>query len=1042
MISLPSPYTLTAAHRSTEYRGSSLPAMRVVCKATRVGDIMRTSAVSAAISVALIGLSLADDASAVIRMTTSIPEQPLSSALRSLAKERKFQVLFRSELVRSMRSAGAVGEFTTVEALEHLLGGTSLTYRYLDERTVTIEPKISTELSPPDALVTAVAEDPVSAIPGSRASGAESTAATDEPGTATQPHIELEEIVVTGSHIRGAEHTGSPVSIITRADIDASGYTTVQDILKTFTANSGAGPSEVLLSGTEQGTAFNAGGSINLRGLGASSTLVLVNGRRQPGGGLESRYVDVASIPSAAIERIEILTDGASAVYGSDAVAGVVNIILRRDFEGAETRIRAGDVSGGADELLFGQLLGDSWGSGHAMVSYQFWSRDSLPHAARYFAADSDKRPLGGDSYSFFESNPGNIIDPATGVPVYPIPRGQDGRGLEASDLIPGSINYQNRLERADLLPSQKMHSFLASGSQQIGERLRLIAEASFSQRTADRNEGAASRELSVPSSNPFYIDVFGTGEPVSVAYSFIDDLGPLKTSSETRTYSATVGATLTVAGSWTVDAYASYGAEGIDWHTKNLVSRVDVNRALADSNPATAFNPFGDGSFTNSATLDTIRMTQIEKSQSRSWSTNAVAQGDLFHLSGGAVKLAAGADYRSERLDRMESLLRNSGNFILDPTPVDRQIASAFTEIQLPLVSAANRRRGLEQLTLSLAGRYERYSDFGSTVNPKFGLSWSPVDAVRVRASAGTSFKAPNLLDINENPILYPNSSTVVLVTDPKSPTGFSRILFLGGSNDGLKEERATTWTAGMDFLPESLPGFNISLTYFNILYKDHIERGGPPSVYSIFSEEDRWASIITRNPPRSLVEHLCSQATHFGSLEECLTGELPTIVDARVRNLGELKVRGVDASLRFPMATSVGAFALSIDGSYVLQFDQAPTNTSPFVDLVDTLGGPVRLRLRAAIDWTRGPLRALVAVNHQNSYIDNVSSPRRDVDTLTTVDAQVGYVFVEKTELALSAINVLDEDPPFVNSIYGYDPANASPIGRAVAVQLTKSW
>lgn len=963
-----------------------------------------------------------------------IPAESLQSALGAFADQTGLQVVYETDLAKGLSSPAIKGKLTVREALARLLRGTGLASRFLNDHAIAISSTTKGERPSSTPGKKAQAPAPLGQADMTQVP-APAEPATDLPA--------LEEIVVTGSHIRGAQNTGSPVLVMTREDIDQTGYTTVHDILNTLTPISGAGPSEILQSDTEGGSAFDAGGSINIRGLGAGSTLVLVNGRRQAAGGLEGRYVDVSTIPTTAIERIEILTDGASAVYGSDAVAGVVNIILRKDFEGAETRLRVGNVSGGADEILVGQLFGKSWGSGNVMASYQYWERKPLANSARSFAADTDKRPLGGDNFSPITSKPGNILDPITGGPAYAIPAGQDGHSLTPDQLLKGVINYQNQWEQTDLLPEQKMHSVFVSGSQRLGDGVELHADGSFSQRDMQRRQTAAGRTLKVPSSNPFFVSPFDGATSVSMAYSFIDDLGPRITTSTTQTMSATVGGTVEIGDGWEIDVDTTYGADRMRWNTTNLVNAADLNIALADTNPETAFDPFGDGSNTSAETLDHLRMTQIEHDDSSTWSTTAIAQGGVVNLPGGEVKLAVGGDYRQERLDRLEALLRHSGNLVLDPGPVTRDVASAFVEMQLPLVGKPNHIVGIEQMLLSLAGRYEEYSDFGTTFNPKFGLSWYPLSSVHIRATAGTSFQAPNLFDMNEDSILYPNSASLLLVNDPKSSTGFSKILALTGPNQDLTEERATTWTAGLDLNPQQFGGLNLSLTYFHIVYKNQIERGGSAPISAIFSQEALWAPIITRNPSRSTVESICSQASFTGSLEDCLTGALPTIVDARVRNLGELRLQGIDASLKYPIQTNYGTWSLTMDASYLLRFDRAITSTSPFYQLVDTVGEPVRLRLRAAAGWVYRGLHADMAVNYQNSYTDTVSSPARPISAYTTVDARAAYTFAHKgTEVALSITNLTDEAPPFVNSIYGYDPANASPIGRAVSLELTQSW
>lgn len=969
-----------------------------------------------------------------------IPAQPLQKALSSLADQTGLQVVYESSLVAGRVSPSVQGKLTTKEALATLLEGTGLRVQTLSDRAIAITDGKATpaEQTKGEASATDPKEE------GPAGTGAES----DPSGTETV--TDLNALVVTGTHIRGVSETGSPILVMSKEAIDRTGYMTVQDVLKTVTANTGGGPSdEASQSSLDQGTNFNAGNSINLRGLGASSTLVLVNGRRQAGGGLEGRFTDISSIPVAAINRIEILTDGASAIYGSDAVGGVVNIILQNDFEGAETRVRLGSADGGADEKLFSQLIGTSWDGGNLMAAYQYSNRSSLAHDERDYAANSDKRPLGGSNFSSYQSSPGNILNPLTGLPAYAIPRGQDGTSLTPGDLLPGIVNYQNAFEGVDLVPTQESNGIFLAGSQKIGDRLTLNGEVRYNERHMERMNIARSQTIRVPKSNPFFVDPFGGSNTVFVSYSFAKDLGARPTFADTRTLTGTFGGTLDLGGEWQLDAYGAYSQEKIRWESRNLVSSPDLAKALADTNPSTAFNPFGDGSFTNPATLDSIRMTQYEKAVTKAWSGNATAQGPLAELPGGKLMLAVGADYRHEYTDRLEAIYRRTGGRIeIDPASVERNVSAGFVELQVPIVGEENSRSGIQRLNLSLAGRYEDYSDFGSTFNPKFGLSWYPTESVQLRGTYGTAFRAPNLQDLNEGSPLSPTSSALIIVRDPKSPTGTSKIVAIAGNNSDLKEETAKTWTTGIDFKPKGVPGLALSLTYFKVDYKNRIERGGPATgPQDIFLEEDRWGAIINRNPDLATLQAICSSPTFFGSLTDCLSSPLPAIVDGRVRNLGVVKVDGFDLNARYDWSTLVGDWGVSLGGTRLLSYKQATTETAPLIDILDTLNAPLSRKIRAEGSWYYNGLSATISSNYQNSYTDHRSTPTRKIDSLTTWDIRLAYRTgseegVDGTEFALAVNNVFDKDPPLVNTLFGYDQLNADPIGRVVSFQVTKSW
>jgi outer membrane receptor protein involved in Fe transport len=274
------------------------------------------------------------------------------------------------------------------------------------------------------------------------------------------------------------------------------------------------------------------------------------------------------------------------------------------------------------------------------------------------------------------------------------------------------------------------------------------------------------------------------------------------------------------------------------------------LNAALADPNPATAFNPFGDGSHTNPATLAAIQKPDRFNITSKTSSIQLTGDGPLLDLPSGSIKAAVGVEYGKESLFSAVAFDQTSSR-----RQYGRNVAAAFSELSVPVVGDAAYPHGASRLELSLAGRYEHYSDFGQTFNPKIGLRWTPLTSIKLRTSWSTSFKAPNLIDLSEKN----NASTLVSLNDPRSPTGHSNALGLQGGNSHLKQESATTWTAGLDLAPPVLPGLQLSLTGYSIDYKDQVIQPGPPNASDILSQEGRWAAVITRNPSQSQIDAIC---------------------------------------------------------------------------------------------------------------------------------------------------------------------------------------
>src|SRR5213082_160882 len=304
-------------------------------------------------------------------------------------------------------------------------------------------------------------------------------------GSKTEDVSKLEEVVVTGSHIRGAEGAGSKVILISREQMDASGYGRVEDVLATVTQNFNRANAAVSEAVSEPGLSnLNHGAEVQLRGLGVGTTLTLVNGQRQGASGYQGTFTDVSTIPVSAIERIEILPEGTAALYGSDAIGGVVNIILRRNFEGIEARVRGSATDSDKTERSAALLLGHAGPRGNVLVGFQFNDSDALRCSARaYCAANADFRRFGGTDLRGFASNPGTILDPKTLAPIAAIPHGQDGTQLTAAQLIPGTANYTNNVADNEILPKQIMRSAFVSASYRLTEQWEISADGRYASR-------------------------------------------------------------------------------------------------------------------------------------------------------------------------------------------------------------------------------------------------------------------------------------------------------------------------------------------------------------------------------------------------------------------------------------------------------------------------------------------------------------------------------------------------------------------------------
>jgi outer membrane receptor protein involved in Fe transport len=346
---------------------------------------MRIAVLASALGLCIVGLSRAGDADASMRMPTDISAQALRPALQKFSKDRDLQIVFRTDVVGERRTAGAVGELTVDEALTRLLAGTGLTYKFLDEKTITIVAALPAphstgdEQKQPPASGTSITTDQEYATGGGSAA---KESVPSAPRNAARP-VDLEEVVVTGTHIRGAKAT-APVLTLSPREMQLAGQASLGDAVRSLPQN--------FAGGQNPGVAYGAGGdgvanqnltggsSLNLRGLGPDATLTLLNGARLPYDGFV-QATDLSVIPVAAIERVEILLDGASAIYGSDAVGGVANIILKHDYRGAEVSVRHATATAGGDtQQQYDAVAGTTWDSGGMLATFDY-SKNTMVRA-------------------------------------------------------------------------------------------------------------------------------------------------------------------------------------------------------------------------------------------------------------------------------------------------------------------------------------------------------------------------------------------------------------------------------------------------------------------------------------------------------------------------------------------------------------------------------------------------------------------------------------------------------------------------------------
>lgn len=829
----------------------------------------------------------------------------LGEALNQLATQSQLQIVYAPELVRGRTAPALDARLTWREALQRLLSGTGLTWGFVNDTTVVIR-KAEQASAPAAAPRTAPAEP-------------EAARVTD-----------LGKLVVTGTFLRGATPASlaSPIRVVGREEIDRSGYATTGEVIRSLpqafagNQNPGAFP----IAGMAPANNFSAASSADLRGLGPGATLTLLNGRRLAYNGY-ANTVDIGMIPLPALDRVEVVTDGASALYGSDAVAGVVNFILRDDFEGAETTLRFGASSqGGAAERQVSQLFGANWTGGNLLLNVERYEQEAL---------QADQREVSRD-----------LLDPYT------------------------------------LLPEQGRTSALLTVNQELGDAASLFLEALY----ADK-------------------DVASTA-----TYSYSPPtIYQVRQTTDTRQYGVNAGVKFALGADWRGEAAVNV--------SRNREEFLELHNV---------FEPY-EVFFAN-------RLRGVE----------ANAEGPLFRLPTGMVTSAVGAGYREETLD---------GQFVDVAQHGERSVKYAYGELSLPLYEADRRR-----LDLSLSGRYESYDDFGSVFNPRLGLVYLHDASFKLRATWGESFRAPSLYQVHgaRQATLY-NASTFRV----PGAAADAQALYLSGANPDLGPERSRSWTAGADFTPEAVPGLRLSLTYYNIDYRDRIVSGG--TTVGIW-DNPQFQHMVVKYPSADYLEALLRSPTQFHNNLGVPydPAKVVGVFMVNQRNATEQDIRGVDLGGSYDWDAGAGYFSAFADMSW-LDIRQVDTPGSPWRDLSGYIYFPAKRKLRAGLSWNQGGWSATGTLNHVSGSLDNTGAfisgaVNRDVPvgSWTTLDAQISYDtgdgagLIHGLRVSLAARNLLDRDPPAVTGSsggplsrgLGFDPQNASALGRFLSLSLSKRW
>lgn len=889
------------------------------------------------------------------------------------------------------------------------------------------------------------------------AAGAHATAQTTLPSLETDAPIRVE---ITGSAIKRVEaETPLPVHIITRAEMDKAGVTTAAELIARIAAN---------LNGLSDGASINVGGydqkgfnSANLRGIGTSSTLVLLNGRRManfasPG---DDTGVDLNTIPAAALERVEVLLDGASSLYGTDAIGGVINFITRRDYQGVEVNMYgAATREGGAGKrtaTLTGGL-GDIVQNGFNLFGVADFQRtESLNTAQRSFIKDLKIEERLGHLLSSYTS-PANIrLTSAQRDHLQDIGFTINGKpivnrliNLSAPDCAPPANLYlplgtggenactYNYMRDTELYPEAEKTSLLGRAVFQLNPVSQLYAEASYA-RARTYYVGSSARTRA-------YIDYRKVPQLAHTGLDQLDDDYPgelelrirlfqagRRTSELTSTGTRLVLGTNGTVGKWDYDVAINHSVSTIsDKDTHGYLLYDKLQQGIADG----VINPFGPSGAAGVALLDSIQVNDdVRHSRGTMDSIDFKFSRLLSPMAGGPAAVAVGGEVRRERTWFNPSQLLLSDNINEDPAPPggratsdQRRIAGIYGELLLPFA---------KNWEAQVSGRFDHYQQVGSAASPKIGVSYRPQSGLMLRGSAGRGFRAPSMTDLFR-PMAVGITGTLpdpvyCATVDNNYADCADSWETRRYSNRNLKPERSRQFSLGAVWAATDRT--NVSADYWNIDRSNLISEIGDDIILGNLA---KYGNLVHRDED-GMIEY----------------------IELRKENRGAQQASGVDLSVDWRGAqTAWGRFGTRLNGTYVLKsrIQTAPgdawvSNLGRFV----TDGAVQRWRHTATFDWEQGALSAYLSHTYSSAYTDQNSAINIDDGSVVAANRVKAYslwdlsaTFQANKRLRLRAgvQNIFDSSPPYSNQAYyfisGYDPTYTDPRGRRWFGSVTYSF
>lgn len=881
------------------------------------------------------------------------------------------------------------------------------------------------------------------------------------------------EIVVTGTFIRGSAPVGSNSLSIGEQKLEETAAQSSNELLASIpqvtnyfnrvpVSDLGIAVNQIQISRP------------NLRNISgnnaaSSATLILVDGHRIATAGVNQASVDPDLVPTGAISRVEVMTEGGSATYGADAVAGVINFITHKRFDGVKVDAHYGF----ADDYWqwdASVTAGKTWENGSAWVSYSYTKNDALYGRDRDYIRNVDYSsiPYRGRDLNCASPNLSvNRILTAFGATI-------SSTTYAAPGLVAGTTNRCDLSEDATIVPRAERHGAMAGLNYEFSDATSIDVRGYWGQRKT-RASSTLNASVTINGNNPTVASslpagvtlgiqpftIFGSPvlDQAAVNFSFEPLLGKDSQHSDTliREWGANAELRHELSDNWGVRLLGNWSESDSRFNLSG-VALGRLNAAGAPSAPATAtasFNPFNLASNNPALIADIVDSELAGQVRDTLLNARLIVDGTLFELPAGNVGVAVGYEYMHDKLKKRTGTdIRRGTLGSIAYTPYSRDVHSLFGELKLPLLANAD---GDEMLTLSAQGRYDHYSDFGSTFNPKIGATLKPASWLTIRGNWGTSFTAPTPLDQLGSLSGSISSFPFVPFVKPGTATlpGANNTIAFQGSRPGLQPQEADTWSVGFDMEP--MEGLRVSANYYNVSFSNIL--GTPTPNAGIFTD---FPNNVLYDVNGLSSSQITSFLTSAGSLSPALQtqltntlaslggGRVVEVVDFRVGNFGILKVKGVDFSLNYRHKMDFGGFDMAMNFNAPLSRTR---QSSPTAALVDELQRETsKLQLQGIVGLDVGSFRAQATMNHSAGYpiTPTASVPiQSEVGSFTTLDLFFKYDvpaegMFKDLSFTLNIKNATDATPPV---LYRNNPnengfANGFTLGRMFVLGVSKKF